>query len=213
MRARIDYLRVVSAENSRAAGKLNAALADWALQMDNGKVAKDAQERLDWWVDRELKIRQEVSEPEDSLPWSDTTTLKVEYQSAQVVSFSLSNSGYYGGAHGNESLTYANFRPTTGERILLTDIFKPGFAAPLNVVGERRFRKLKGLSSEASLKEANFWFADDHFQLNQNFSIGADGLVFHFNDYEIAPHSFGPTDLLLPYADIRELLRPGACIP
>jgi hypothetical protein len=214
MTSSIDYLRVVSAENRQAAAKLTAALADWVLRMDHGKVAKNPQEKLQWWVDREWKIRQEISEPEDSPPWDDATTLKGEYQSAQVVSLSLSNSGYYGGAHGNESLAYANFRPATGERILLTDIFKQGFAAPLNAVGERRFRELKSLSPQASLKEAGFNFPDDRFQLNGNFAIGGDGLTFYYNTEEIgSTHSAGPTMLRLPYADIQNLLRPDAGIP
>jgi hypothetical protein len=209
----IDYLRVVSAENEHAAAKLTAALADWALQMDKGKAAKGPHDWVQWWVDRELKIRQEMLEPADSPVWRDTTRLNVEYQSARVVSLSLLNRGFYGGAHGNDGLAYANFRPSTGDRILLTEILEPGFKAPLNAVGERRFRELKGLGSQASLKEADYWFPNGQFQLNQNFSIRAGGLVFHFNSDEIAPHGLGPTDLLLPYAEIRQLLRPDACIP
>lgn len=213
MTASINYLKVVSAENAQAAAKLTAALADWVLRMDHGKVAKTPQEMLEWWVNREWKIRQEVSEPADSPPWYDTSTLKIEYQSARVLSLSCLGVGYYGGAHGHEGIAYANFRPATGKPIRLTDIFKEGYAAPLNAIGERRFRELEGLSPQESLKEANFHFPNDQFQMNENFSIGADGLTFYFDADEIAWHAAGPINLFLPYADIQKLLRPDAGIP
>jgi hypothetical protein len=214
MTSSIDYLRVVTAENGQAAARLTEVLTGWALRMDQGKVAKNPQEKLEWWVEREWKIRQEISEPEDSPPWHDTTTLKVEYQSAHVVSLSFSKSGYYGGAHGHDSLAYANFRPASGERIFLIDIFKQGFAVPLNVLAERRFRELEGLSPQASLKESGFNFPNNRFQLNGNFAIGGDGLTFYYNAGEIGSnHGAGPTILRVHYADIQNLLRPDAGIP
>jgi hypothetical protein len=125
---------------------------------------------------------------------------------------------YGGGAHPNRTLTYANFRPATAERIRLTGILKEGFAGPLNNVGERRFRELKGIGLDGDLKEANFRFPNDHFQLNDNFSIDADGLTFYgltfyFNNYEIASYADGPTKLFLPYTDLQVLLRANADIP
>lgn len=211
--ARIDYLRVVSAESAQAPAKLTAALADWVLRLENGKVAKNAQEVLNQFVDRNCESRQEESKTnmdEAFSPlWYESTTLKIEYQSAQVLSLSSLSYGYYGGAHGEGGLTYANFRAPTDERIRLADISKEGFAAPLNAAGERRLRELFGLSPEESLKEANFTFTDDHFQLNENFSIGADGLTFYFQSHEIAPGN-GAIKLFLPYADFRKLLRPDA---
>jgi hypothetical protein len=90
---------------------------------------------------------------------------------------------------------------------------KEGFAAPLNAIGECRFRAFEGLSPQESLKEAHFHFPNDQFQLDQNFAIGAEGLTFYFDADEIAWHAAGPINLLLPYADIQTLLRPDADIP
>ena len=74
---------------------------------------------------------------------------------------------------------------------------------------ESRYRKLKGLSPEENL----YNFPKNQFQLNQNFSIGADGLTFHFSPGEIDGAAFGSISIFLPYADIQKLLRPGASIP
>ena len=215
--ASIDTLKVVSAENAQAAAKLNSAIADWVLRLAGGRVAKNPQEVVDEFVKDHCDDVQEGAKsfPEAFFaPWDDASTVKIEYQSARVLSLSLLGSEYSGGAHGQESLTYANFRPATGERIRLTDIFKERFETPLNAIGERRFRKLEGLSRQASLKDAGFSFPDDHFELPENFSIGADGLTFCFDTQEIAStHAAEGTKLFLPYAEIRNLLRPDARIP
>jgi hypothetical protein len=213
--ASIDYLKVVSAENAQAGARLTAAIANWVLRLPGGRVAKNPQEVIDEFVDSTWETRQGEAKPGPSFsrPLIETITLEVEYQSPRALSLSLFVGSYTGGAHPNEWLTYANFRPATGERIHLTDIFKQGFTVPLNAVGERRFRELKGLGPQESLKNTRFRFPNDQFQLNDNFAINTYGLVFYFQDYEIGPHAEGPTKLFLPYKDIRDLLRPDADIP
>ena len=214
--ARINSLKVVSAENAQAGAKITAAIAGWVLPIDGVEgLARNPQEVLLQFVDSYWKWRQKEQEtyPTYFFPWKLVRTVKVEYQSAQVLSLSFVASNYTGGVHPQTGLTYANFRPATGERIFLTDIFNEGFAAPLNALGEIRFRKLKGLSPVMSVEAAGFWFPHEQFELNKNFSIGDDGLTFYFNDYEIASYTDGPTRLLLPYADIQTLLRPDAGIP
>ncbi len=214
--ARLDYLKVVSAPNAQAAAKISAAIAAWVLPWGGDqKLAKNSQETLQQFVDSYWEMHKEESktDPTYSIPWNLTRTVKIEFQSARVLSLSFVESSYLGGVHSQTERTYANFHPATGEHIFLTDIFKEGFAAPLNAAGERRFRELKGLSPQDNLKEANFRFPKDQFQLNENFSIGADGLTFYFNNYEIASYADGRTELLIPYADFREVLRPDADIP
>jgi hypothetical protein len=214
--AHIDYLEVVSAEKARAAAKLTAGIADWVLRLERGRVAKNPQDVIDEFVDGACASRQKESKSDPSAfslpPWDETITLDIEYQSARVLSLSCARIEYTGGAHGQESTSFANFRPPTGEPIRLTDIFKEGFAAPLNAVGERRFREMNGLSPQDSLKEADFNFPNNLFQLNQNFSIGAHGLTYYFQLHEITSDN-SDYKLLLPYEDLQKLLRPDAGIP
>ena len=42
---------------------------------------------------------------------------------------------------------------------------------------------------------------------NDNFSIGAQGITFSYI-YEIASYADGPTELLLTYREIKDLLKP-----
>ena len=52
--------------------------------------------------------------------------------------------------------------------------------------------------------------ASDRFKLNDNYGIGDKALVFHFNTYEIAAGAMGPTEIKIPYTDMRQLLKPDS---
>ena len=82
----------------------------------------------------------------------------------------------------------------------------------MDSIGERHLREIKGLSPQANLAD-DYPAFQDGFQLNENFSIGPRGLTFFFNSCEIASYAEGPTEILLPFEEIKGLLRPDADIP
>jgi hypothetical protein len=203
--ADIESLRVVFAKNPHAADRINAAIANWALQLDNGKVAKTMREAVEQFVNRLCQpLEADAKKYPESFgpPWNETRTLSIEHVSARVLCLSLLEVEYTGGAHPGESLRYQNFRVATGRRIKLSDIFKPGFEKSLNAIAER------DLPADPSF----YTFQEGHFKLNNNFCIGANGLTFHFQSHEITSTNGGDT-LLLPYSDLKDLLRPDADIP
>jgi hypothetical protein len=201
--ADIEYPKVVLAEYPQAADRINAAIANWMLQLDNGKIAKTPQEFLEQFVKRLCQgVQADAKKSPESFggPWYETRTVRAEWISARVLCLSLVASGYFGGAHGTDSIGCQNFRVATGRSIKLSDIFKLGFEEPLNAIGERL------------LPGAGYTLQEGHFQLNDNFCIGPNGLTFHFQSHEITSSNEDVT-LLLPYSDLRDLLRPDADIP
>jgi hypothetical protein len=64
------------------------------------------------------------------------------------------------------------------------------------------------LADDADLKQAGFSFPGGNFALPENFGFASDGLIFYYNSYDIAPYYFGPTEVRIPYQEVRELLRP-----
>ena len=74
-------------------------------------------------------------------------------------------------------------------------------------IGEQIFRQVKEIPDTASLNENYFEFADDTFQLNKNYGFRKEGIVFYYNNYEIAPYAAGPSEVLIPYERIREWLK------
>ena len=98
----------------------------------------------------------------------------------------------------------------TGKPVRLIDILKPGALQSLTALAELRLRKDYKLSPTEKLSEAGFNFPDDSFKLNDNFGIGDKELIFHFNTYEIAAGAMGPTEIAIPYMDMRHLLKSGS---
>lgn len=78
----------------------------------------------------------------------------------------------------------------------------------LTQIAEKHFRESKGLKLTDSLSEAGCEFPNDTFALKDNFSIGAKGITFLYNTYEIASYANGPTELFLTYHEIKDLLKP-----
>jgi hypothetical protein len=80
--------------------------------------------------------------------------------------------------------------------------------ARLTAVGEVHFRQERKLAATGKLEDQGFGLPGG-FALNDNYGFGEKALFFFFNDYEIAPHFMGSTSVEIPYAEIRDLIRPG----
>lgn len=139
--------------------------------------------------------------------WSLERNVEVVYNTPKVLSISISDYQFTGGAHPNSFLIYASFNMSTGEKIKLSDILVDGYEAELNAIGEKEFRKVREVEPGQNLEEAGFWFENDKFSLNDNFAITEDGLIFFYNSYDVAPYAAGPTELELNYEAIKNLMR------
>lgn len=117
---------------------------------------------------------------------------------------------FTGGAHGNTYTGFINWNTKASKKISLNDILANGYNENLTAAAEKIFRRDEKLSDTASLK--NYFFKDKKFKLNDNFLITPVGLRFFYNEYEIKPYVEGSTELLIPYTDIRSLLRPNTVI-
>lgn len=149
---------------------------------------------------------------EYKLSWELNNTISIVYNDNSIVSFQSEFYHFTGGAHGNSGIYFANFNSQNGRRLALPDLLVSGYEKELDNIAEKVFRKDKEISRDANLEEAGYWFVDNKFSLNENFGIKNEGLVFYFNSYEIAPYSMGPTEIVIPYSDIKKLINPGGLL-
>jgi hypothetical protein len=89
----------------------------------------------------------------------------------------------------------------------LDNFLKPDYNEQLTLLGNRVFRKTRELADTASLSESYFEFPENKFELNKNYGFTKNGIIFYYNNYEIAPYAAGPTELLIPYSDLGGLIR------
>lgn len=139
--------------------------------------------------------------------WEIEGTTAVNYNDHSIVSLQTDTYWYLGGVHPNELSLLVSLNSENGKRINFSDIFREGFESELNRIAEKIFRKDKKLSATEDLEKAGFWFNDNKFVLNENFGIKNNGLVFYFNSYEIAPYSDGPSEIFIPYDEIKNFIK------
>ena len=125
----------------------------------------------------------------------------------KVLSLKCSISNFYGGAHSNRYVMLRNFNPYTGDSLGLAMIFNPENLKELSRIGEKYFRKDQKLKTNISYEDAGYWFKDDKFYLTDNFAFTHEGLLFYYNEYEIAPYSTGAIYFVVPYSIIMHLFE------
>jgi hypothetical protein len=143
--------------------------------------------------------------------WFMDGKVEVAAQKPRYLSLLFTFVNYEGGAHPNSSFIYLNYDPVNHKEIILDSLIKPGAMPELTAVAEKIFRKNEKLSPAASLKD-NYFFENDDFSLTQNFSITKDGLKFLYNPYEIKAYAYGVTELVIPFADLKDIAKPNSLL-
>lgn len=149
----------------------------------------------------------EETMPGDTHPWSLERKVFVVHNTPEVVSLSLSERTFTGGAHGSATLTFANLDPRSGDEVTLSDVLVDGHETRLLQLAEARFREVRSIEEGMSFADAGFTFENGVFALTDNVSIGADGLTFYYNPYDVAAYAVGPTEIVLSYDELGELMR------
>lgn len=132
---------------------------------------------------------------------------RIEFQNDSLLSYAVEYSDYTGGAHGSYRLTYVNI--DLGNLVTLSeeDIFAPDYYKPLSEIIAAKLAEKYGVPSPDSL--INKGFVDiREIEPNDNFRLTPEGIQYTYNQYEIAPYSMGVIDLFIPYAELKEILKP-----
>ncbi|MBT1701640.1 DUF3298 and DUF4163 domain-containing protein [Chryseosolibacter indicus] len=140
-------------------------------------------------------------------PWHYKAQIDVESSLDTLISLSVKDEYFTGGAHGGSGTYFINVNPKAKKYFTLDDFFKPGYRDALIKEGEKLFRKERQLADTASYVNNGFEFADDVFQLNENYGFTATGITFVFNNYEVAPYAAGPTTIEIPYDRMKDWFK------
>lgn len=174
----------------------------------SGKTKNDAKlsfEYVNAQLDSFELIYKDEVEAEIYHLWELESVIEIDDTHDDFVQLQLSAWSFTGGAHGNGSTTTYIIDKSTGHQLLLKDFFSDPKA--VTDIAEACFRKLYELEDDTSLEDAGFWFEDNVFYLNNNFSIVGDKIVFLFNTYEIAPYAAGETVIEIPIEEINSFIK------
>jgi len=207
----IEYIELKNLPNLSAMEKINSKIQEELLRPIGGeKDNKNFEELMQNFIEEYKNFKKEF--PKAQQEWEIERKAENTFNDDNLLSCSFREYSYLGGAHPNSFLTFINFNLKSGEIINLPDVLIDSYLNELNNIAEPIFRKEKELTPEENLTEAGFWFDDDKFSINNNFSIGKDGLTFYYNSYEITAYAYGPTELFIPYKSIKKLIKPDGLL-
>ncbi|NTV78495.1 MAG: DUF3298 and DUF4163 domain-containing protein, partial [Clostridiales bacterium] len=139
--------------------------------------------------------------------YSIESDFELELKSSNVISFTLLDWYFTGGAHGNYGTRGITYDAATGDRITLDSL----------TTNAQEFQTLAGnqieaLSKTASYQERLFENYDkqtlmDSLYLENCWYLSPSGIVFFSDPYLLGPYAAGTIEFLIPYEDI-SILKP-----
>ena len=137
--------------------------------------------------------------------WFNTTECFVVVNAPRLIVTGYKVSQYAGGAHGMYALVYSNYDVLTGTRLGLSDVFSDTLTLGEKITAQ--FIRERELDTDVPLSEQGYFIEDDLLPLTENFALHPDGVIFYYNVYEIAPYSYGPSSVTVPYSELDGILK------
>lgn len=206
-----SYPRIIGSGNKALNDTLSAQIEKWLTGTPDGQEkGLSAEEFCKTFVSDYEKFAREF--PQSPAKWYIRREIEIIANNKHFITLQLSDESYLGGAHGMNIHLFANFNPSGGQRIALSELVAEGKMQELEKVAESHFREENSIPKGQSLKEAGYFYMEEDstgspFHLTDNFAITRDGLLFYYNPYDIAPYSMGATLLKVPFTDISGMLK------
>lgn len=188
---------------SKVNGAINSYMKDSIYSMDD-KSNKDLSDLAVNFL-AEYDTMKKISDLTD-LAYALDVNSEITSETEKDFTVSISCYIFTGGAHPNSFMRYFVFNKKSGNEMMLSDIFKPGYDTLLNKLIDGAFRKEKGLTAADDLMKKGELF-ENKITFNNNFSVTKDSLKFYYNNYEIAAYAYGPTEISIPLSDLKEYLK------
>lgn len=117
-----------------------------------------------------------------------------------IVSYTLTDFSFTGGAHGSTGSDCINFNIKDGSLVSEEQIFKPGYEKTLSEL-------LTSHLSDALPQQEDYdaLFVKD-IASNGNFRVSDEGIVYTYGEYELGPYYLGKIEVTVPWEEMEEIL-------
>ena len=141
-----------------------------------------------------------------STNWVFEMKIDVLLNRPSLLSLRVSQLEFTGGAHANSLTNYLTVDLETGKVVRLKELFVEDFEQQLLIVSEAAFKQTLNLASDTNLVDTQYEFSTGEFMLPPNFSVGAKGLHFYYNPYDLGSFALGEISFEIPYRDILSII-------
>lgn len=132
--------------------------------------------------------------------WYIDVDYKVMFRTKRLISIGYEHNSYLGGAHGLYGYFYLNIDLKKGKALQLSDLFTD--MDKFKAVFHKYFMEQLMNKSNGS---ADFMLTQTP-ELPREFCLVPEGILLHYNIYEIASYARGDITLLIPYHEVSSIL-------
>ncbi|NDV94672.1 DUF3298 domain-containing protein [Dysgonomonas sp. 521] len=130
---------------------------------------------------------------------------KISMETESLVTASIYDYTYTGGAHGLYGVSYYNIDKKTGTLIKEEQLFVPGYKDKLAVLIQNEISRRNNLHDDE--EEIGLLVDLQDVGPNDNFYFGNEGIVYVYNIYEITPYAQGIVEITIPYDQVTPLVN------
>ena len=135
--------------------------------------------------------------------WEDRVGGAFQKKYKNYLNYLVSYYSFRGGAHGIQTLSNVVFDAKTGEQVHETDLFAPGYEAPV----AQLLRMAVKTSMEEEDPELMQLVNLEQVVPNGNFSVHEDGVEWLFQPYEVGPYALGIVSATLPWDELKPFMK------
>jgi hypothetical protein len=147
-----------------------------------------------------------------SKPWAIERKIDVQYHSPHVLCLKFFQSVEQDAGYPAKNTVYFNFRPQDGSLIELSDLIDDSRVARFSEIAKRHYQKHAPPAAAEENEEQSKAPGQD-FEVPNNFAIEGDGLRFRYEEDQPESHPNVTPEFVVPYREIRGLLRPDVKLP
>ena len=139
--------------------------------------------------------------------WEVVLEAGVRRDTPELVIVQLDSYVFAGGAHGASTTQYINWLPKVDRLLTLESMLLPNTAKQFEQALRRQhaaWLKTNSLAQENPAAYNKTW----PFTMSDNVALLAEGLAVTYDPYVLAPYSFGRPTLIIPYGELKGILRP-----
>jgi hypothetical protein len=134
-------------------------------------------------------------------------TLNILYQTSRLLSLSMADYSFTGGAHGNSRELYYCYDLRLGKRLNIGDVIDTlRYSKAMSALLEQQYRINNQIPPDTRLRES---LSQDTIPLHGNFYLTGTGIGFEYNPYEIGPYVLGGISFFFPYSQVMPYLQPS----
>jgi len=173
---------------------LSGFIARHTLATSTGTLAPDEEALFDSFSGEFEKVRAGFQGPCNG--WTLSRKIECLLNANGLFSVSAFGFSFTGGAHPNTIIRLKTYDLTNSQPVSISEMIDPALKDAFLKAVEKTFRKIYEMADTTSWQSAGFWF-DKGFTLPENMALTPDGLYLVYNQYEVAPYSFGTTELVV----------------